>query len=328
MTAKGIQTRADLLREKRETQPRKRKSESKRRSQTLTSGGSPPVLVRGGAAASLSHSRTKDKLNRRRFDIALNGQGAEMRLPSIPAVGLGWRLVSAVLIGALGFLIYFLWSSPFFNVEAIDVTGLVRLSNDEINAVADVVGKSIIFVDPMKVEQELRVAFPELDNISVETEVPNKVLVNLVERQLVLAWQQADQTYWIDENGMAYLPHGDGNPAITVQGSDLIVPPTVESEALEDGKVPVQTLPVGLVDSILTLSQQLPENSPITYDNQHGLGWFDPRGWQVYFGSGGEDMEIKWKVYWKTFKRLKKAGIRPAFISVEHVHAPYYRLER
>jgi hypothetical protein len=39
-------------------------------------------------------------------------------------------------------------------------------------------------------------------------------------------------------------------------------------------------------------------------------------------------MDLKWKVYWKTFKRLKKAGIQPALISVEHIHAPYYRLER
>jgi hypothetical protein len=85
---------------------------------------------------------------------------------------------------------------------------------------------------------------------------------------------------------------------------------------------------VELVSSILTLSQKIPENSPITYDSQHGIGWFDPRGWQVYFGSDGENMDVKWKVYWKTFKRLKKAGILPALISVEHIHAPYYRLER
>ena len=251
-----------------------------------------------------------------------------MRLPSIPTVGVGWRLFSALVIGVLGFMIYLLWSSPFFNVEAIDVSGLVRLSNAEINAIVDVIGKSIIFVDPIVVEQELRAAFPELENITVETEVPNKVLVNLVERQPVLAWQQDGQTYWIDEYGMAYLPHGDGNPSITVQGSNLLVSPAAGSEVLEEGEVNDQSIPMDLVNAVQTLSQKIPENSPITYDNQHGIGWYDPRGWQVYFGTGGEDMDLKWKVYWKTFKRLKKAGIQPALISVEHIHAPYYRLER
>lgn len=326
--AKAKPTRAELLREKRERRPRKMKTDNKRRSQKAPSGDYPPILVRGGAAASMAQSRGKDKHSRRRFDIALNGQGAEMRLPSIPSVGVGWRMVSALLIGVLGFVIYFLWSAPFFNVASIDVSGLVGLTNDEINAVADVIGKSIIFVDPSKVEQDLSAAFPELEYISVKTEVPNKVMVNLVERQPVLAWQQDGQTYWIDENGTAYLPHGDGNPGITVQGTDLLGSQLAESEGLEGGEAADQKLPVVLVDAILTLNEKIPENSPITYDSQHGIGWFDPRGWQVYFGTDGEDMELKWKVYWKTFKRLKKAGIRPAIISVEHVHAPYYRLER
>ena len=326
--AKGKPTRSELLREKRERRPRTGKPGSKRKSQKVSSGSFPPVLVRGGVAASLSHSRRKNKQSRRRFDIALNGQGAEMRLPAIPKIGVGWRILSAFLVGMLGFMIYTLWSSSYFNVETIDVKGLVRLTNEEINAVADVVGKSIIFVDPVQIEQDLRNAFPALENISVETQVPNKVMVNFVERQPVLAWQQDGQTFWVDESGVAYLPHGDGNPSITVQGSDLLTIPTKGSEALEEGDAQQLTLPVDLVNAILTISPEAPENTPIIYDSEHGLGWFDPRGWQVYFGTDGEDMDIKWKVYWKTYKRLKKAGIHPALISVEHVHAPYYRLER
>lgn len=326
--SKSNPTRAEMLREKRERRPRRTQSGSKSRSEKKSSGGYPPILVRGGTAAAVSHSHRKEGKGRRRFDIALNSQGAEMRLPSIPSIGFGWRLFSALLIATLGFMIYFLWSSPFFNVETIDVSGLVRLSDNEINLVADVVGKSIIFVDPVNVEQKLRAAYPELENISVETEVPNKVLVNLVERQTVLAWEQDGQTYWIDEYGIAYLPHGDNNPGITVQGNDLLAPAAEENEFVAEGDVEDKKIPVELVNAILTLSQKIPEGSPITYDSQHGIGWFDPRGWQVYFGSGGEDMEVKWKVYWKTFKRLKKAGILPALISVEHVHAPYYRLER
>ena len=325
---KSKPTRAEMLREKRERRPRKVQPERKRRSLKNSSGDFPPVLVRGAAAASISHSHKRGKSRRRRFDIALNGQGAEMRLPSIPVIGFGWRLFSALLIAGLGFAIYFLWTAPFFNVESIDVSGLVRISDEELNAVADVVGKSIIFVDPAKVEQALSAAFPELENIHVETEVPNKVLVNLVERQPVLAWEQDGQTYWIDEYGMAYPPHGDSKPSISVQGSDLLASIPIDSEITANEEQQPQSIPVELVNAVLILNQKIPEGSPITYDSQHGIGWYDSRGWQVYFGSGGEDMELKWKVYWKTFKRLKKAGIRPALISVEHVHAPYYRLER
>ena len=328
MTAKKKPTRAELLRERRDRRPRKSQSKSNRRSQKVPGATLPPVLVRGGVAASINQSRGKNKSNRRRYDIALNGQGAEMRLPSLPTIGVGWRLLSAVLVGALGFLIHTLWYSPFFSVDKIDVTGLVRLSNAEINSVADVIGKSIIFVNPAALEIDLQEAFPELVNISVETEVPNKVVVNLVERQPVLAWQQDGQTFWIDENGVAYLPHGEGGPSITVQGSDLLSVAAPISATLGVEEDTFQSLPEELVNAILIISPEAPDNTPIVYDSEHGLGWLDPRGWQVYFGSSEEDMTLKLKVYTKIFRRLKKAGIRPALISVEHVHAPYYRLER
>jgi len=328
MTAKDKPTRAELLREKRERRPRKSSTKSARRSQSKTNVNLPPVLVRGGIAASVSQSRRKNKNIRRRFDIALNGQGAEMQLPSVPSIGVGWRLLSAFLVGALGFMIYTLWYSPFFSVESIDVAGLVGLTNAEINSVVDVIGKSIILVNPVDLEQNLQEAFPELVNISVETQVPNKVVVNLVERQPVLAWHQDGQTFWVDERGVVFPPHGEGGPSVTVQGSDLLTIAPAGSETLEEGEVPSQTLPVDLVKAILTISSEAPENTPVVYDSQHGLGWLDPRGWQVYFGSSDEDMALKLKVYSKTYRRLKKAGIRPALISVEHVHAPYYRLER
>ena len=328
MSASDKLTRSELLREKRESRPRKSSSKSTRRSREKNSANIPPVLVRGGVAASVSYSRRKNKNSRRRFDIALDGQGAEMRLPSVPLVGIGWRLLSALMVGALGFMIYTLWYSPFFRVETIDVTGMVRLTNAEINIVADVIGKSIILVNPADLEQKFQVAFPELVNISVETEFPKKVVVNLVERHPVLAWQQDGQTFWVDERGVAFPPHGEGGPGITVQGSDLLTVAPAESEMIEEGEVSLPILPVDLVNAILTISPEAPENTPIVYDSQHGLGWLDPRGWQVYFGSSDEDMALKLKVYLKTSKRLKKAGIRPALISVEHVHAPYYRLER
>jgi cell division protein FtsQ len=251
-----------------------------------------------------------------------------MRLPSIPSFGVGWRLFSALLIGALGFAIYSLWYSPMFTIDKIDVSGMVRLTNAEINSVADVIGKSIILVNPAKLETEMQKAFPELVNISVETEVPNIVKISFVERQPVLAWQQDEQTYWVDENGYAYAPHGEGGPSVTVQGSELLSSGPVMDDTLGDIEEEDQTLPVELVNAILAVSHEVPENTPMVYDNQHGIGWTDPRGWQVYFGSTDEDISIKLKVYEKIFRRLKKAGIRPALISVEHLHAPYYRLER
>jgi cell division protein FtsQ len=328
MAVKAKPTRADILREKREQRPRKSSSKSPRSSQKASNGTMPPVLVRGGLAAAAAQSRRKRKNTRRRYDIALNNQGAEMRLPSVPTIGIGWRLLSGLLVIVLGTIIYMLWYSPIFTVSTLDVAGLVRLTNEEINSVANVIGKSIILVNPSNLEQDLRAAFPELVNVSVDTEVPNKVVVNLGERQPVFTWQQDGQDFWIDADGVAFKPHGEGGPSITVQGSELLTTTPPDSENIEEEVKTSQTLPVELVNAILTVSQEAPENTPLVYNSKYGLGWQDPRGWQVYFGKGDDQIDMKLGVYYKTWKRLKKAGIKPALINVEHVHAPYYRLER
>ena len=328
MAVKDKPTRADILREKREQRPRKSSSKSPRRSERAYKEALPPVLVRGSLAATVTQSRRKRKKTRRRYDIALNNQGAEMRLPSVPTIGIGWRLLSGLLVIVLGFIVYMLWYSPIFTVSTLDVAGLVRLTNEEINSVANVIGKSIILVSPSNLEQNLQAAFPELVNVSVDTQVPNKVAVNLVERQPVFTWQQDGQTFWVDADGVAFKPHGEGGPSITVQGSELLSITPPDSENIEEEIKPSQTLPVELVNAILTVSQEAPENTPLVYDSRHGLGWQDPRGWQVFFGKGDDQIDMKLLVYYKTWKRLKKAGIRPALINVEHVHAPFYRLER
>jgi cell division protein FtsQ len=327
MAVKDKATRADRVREKRDQRPRKRSSKSSHRSQKVLQGTFPPILVRGGLGASVSQDRRKRKSARRRYDIALNNQGAEMRLPSVPTIGFGWRFLSGLLVIALGFVIYMLWYSPFFTVSNLKVAGLVRLTNQEINAVANVIGQSIILVSPNNIEQDLRAAFPELVNVSVDTQVPNNVAVNLVERQPVFTWQQDGQTFWVDGDGVVYEARGEGGPSITVLGSELPSMTTPEIEDIEEQNT-TRTIPVELVNAILSMSLDAPENSPLVYDDEYGLGWQDPRGWQVYFGEGDDQMDMKLRVYYKTWKRLKKAGIQPALINVAHVHAPYYRLER
>ncbi len=88
-----------------------------------------------------------------------------------------------------------------------------------------------------------------------------------------------------------------------------------------------QFMPVEMVSAILSMSAQAPKNTPIMYDPMRGLGWRDAQGWEVYFGDTG-NMDMKLRVYKTLASKLADEGITPALISVEHVHLPYYRLER
>ena len=82
-----------------------------------------------------------------------------------------------------------------------------------------------------------------------------------------------------------------------------------------------------LVKAVLVLSKQAPKNTALVYDAQHGLGWKDARGWEVYFGDA-QDVTMKLRVYKAIINQLMADDTQPTLVSVEYVHAPYYRLEK
>jgi hypothetical protein len=81
-----------------------------------------------------------------------------------------------------------------------------------------------------------------------------------------------------------------------------------------------------MVKSIKGLAGHVPPGVSILYDESFGFGWSDPRGWQVYFGTSGRDIELKVRVYESMVASLTGRGIQPALINVTYPTAPYYRL--
>jgi cell division protein FtsQ len=269
----------------------------------------------------------KSKGVKRRYDVALNMEGAEIRLPSIPNIAIGWRLLSALLVAALGFAVYTIVYSPIFQVAELEVEGLRRLTWQDINAVSNVLGESILYVDPEQMQVGLLAAFPDLESVSVEVGLPANVTVTAVERHPVVAWEKDGNTVWVDSTGVAFPPRGDSGPKVKVVAENL---PTVveDEEAVEAGDIRTEMLPVQLIEAVLAMAEQAPKDTPIVYDELHGLGWQDNLGWVVYFGKDTQEMEMKLRVYEVLARRLKKQDPRPELVSVEFLHAPYYRMER
>ena len=286
-------------------------------------------MARGAQIGGALHSRKKGKPVKRRYDVALGATGAEMRLPALPSLRFGWRLVSGLLVGILAFTLYTLWYSPMYRVSTAEVQGLKRLNSQDINAVANVTGKPIFVVDPQKVKQDIQTSFLELADVSVDVKVPAKVLIIVEERQPVIAWEEENKVMWVDAKGIAFPPRGEDGPSVLVkaENSPISAPPSDQQEQDAQKEAPGRFLPPQLVSAVLAISPQAPEGTPLVYTADHGLGWKDPRGWEVYFGMNLKDMEMKLRVYKTLVKRLGKEKIQPQLISVEYVHAPYYRLE-
>jgi hypothetical protein len=63
------------------------------------------------------------------------------------------------------------------------------------------------------------------------------------------------------------------------------------------------------------------------YDPSFGLGWQDPQGWMVFFGRNTSEITTKLLEYQTIIAALQERNITPALISLENLHAPFYRLE-
>ncbi len=306
----------------------------------------PPVMVRGGmggmAFGRVASSRmNKHKQPKRRIDVPLHVTGAELRLPSIPFVRLGWRVVSLLMVLMMFASLFLIWKAPVFQVNSVQAVGLQRLTAGDLNIVMGAVGRSVFTLNPAVLDENLHQAFPELSKISIKIGLPASVKVVATERKPVIAWVQDGNETWVDADGVSFPARGTpANTLVKVEGHGnppSITPATlqIDAKSLVEGAAaspsittPTLRLSPELVSAILALGAKMPEDTLLVYDSVHGLGWNDPKGWEVYFGSEDQDMEMKLTVYQALVEQLENEGIQPAMISVEFVHAPYYRMER
>jgi cell division protein FtsQ len=345
---KEIVRRTDEIRHRRSSRAHKVKRLNSRRTRASLPT-SPPVMVRGLAGRDTSREvRNSRRKIRRRYDVVLDSRGSEMRLPSLPQVRIGWRVVSTLLVGLLAFVVYQFWNSPVYRVDEAQLSGLQRLNRKSVESVLEVVGEPIFAVNPTRIQGALLDSFPEFSSVAVKVALPDTVMITVTERVPVLIWRQGGQSDLVDADGVAF-PMRDGAdtssfpvveatgdpPPLSVAGIPTR-PQTVDSISELASKLPF-AMPISggakpllspeMVSAALLVCSQAQEGAPVIYHPEHGLGWKDRRGWDVYFGDVN-DIAMKLLVYRAILERLKAEENRPTLVSVENVHAPYFRMEQ
>jgi cell division protein FtsQ len=321
----------------------------------------PPIMVRGSLSGPQPAQSKRTQRARRSYNIALGSQGAEMRLPALPRVRIGWRLASFLVAGLLIFGIYQLWNLPIYRVNQVEIHGLQRLSSSAVSDVLEASDKPVFILDEQIMQQNLLTSFPELSTAAVTIELPNTVVVTVTERVPVLIWRQDGKTSLVDIDGMIF-PFRDETvqtnyPVVEAAGIPPMppqsTPDTTGNAAEAQNPASASFASTGfpgasfallpqyltsarpflfpeMVSAILSMAENAPEGATLIYDSTHGLGWQDRRGWYVYFGDilnlRNGDMETKLRVYKSILEYLKLQDTKPSLISVEFVHAPYYRL--
>jgi cell division protein FtsQ len=281
-------------------------------------------MARNLATGAMVDEKTKNH-QRRRYYVALGIPGAEVRLPSLPRVRIGWRLLSALTVVGLVSLLYMLWSAPEFKVSSVEVKGLQRLSPAEINAIMDVSDQVVFAINPQRLERDIHKAFPEMAAVTVTVNLPAEVIVTVDERLPILIWQEGDRELWLDVDGVAFPPRGEPGALPRVEVQNTTVPTTSVGV---NQVLPVPYVKPDLVSAIVLLGTQVPKKATLVYDGERGPGWREKKGTQVYFGKDMQDIDLKLRVYAAIVARLKEDDINPLLISIENVHAPYIRVER
>lgn len=354
-TTNSTTNRADSARQRRSERSQQRASTVTRR--VVNPVNPRPVIVRGKTFGTPIHRKAGTQRARRQFYLSMDQAGAELRLPAITLANPGWRLLSALIaiLAAVG--IFSFWNSPYFRIEAVEVNGLQRLSPADLTDTLNLENLSIVEIDPQVAVETLAKTYPELVDVQVNVFVPNLVTITATERQPVMAWQKGEETSWIDAEGIIFPARGEAGAMVTIYSeSDLprmalpVETPAAgesdEAAAEEEAQPgllarliagekepagaatpPAKADPV-LVTAAQGLSGLLPPETQIVYHSMHGLGWTDPQGWQVYIGKDLIEFEAKYAVYQHLAGHLAEQGLWPSLVSVEHLNAPFYRLEQ
>jgi cell division protein FtsQ len=259
---------------------------------------------------------------------------------------IGWRLLSFALLAICSFALLTAWRSPQYKVSTIQIKGVNRLSEEEVLNALDIYGKHIFALEKQSVIEPLSRAFPELKDIRVEFSLPAKVFLTVTERQPMITWQTNETQIWIDSEGYLIPANSEAGKMLSIQADAMPTYRLIVDEEVENMENVIRDKPqlkeVGtnqafffypkqidgnLLTAILQLNAWMPDESVLLYQEKRGVGWNDIRGWEVFIGSKLENINDKMVMYETIVRKLEDQDIQPSMVSVEFLHAPYYRLD-
>ena len=347
-------TRAELVRQRRNefvrpAAPPASKPEVRKTSTPVNKSAVKPLSQPGPRQAVLT-SRYGQNLQpipqsttARKIRYHVGSNGVETRLFSMPVLKFNWQWVSGSLAVVLLIIVLLMTNMTAFVINSINVSGLQRLTADDLAPIVQVNAGSAFTLDRDELTSAIAIAFPELQDIHVRVKLPATVTITVTERQPVMVWSTTESNLWVDAEGVVFTPRGETPAILNIFSADpLPLTTTVTSprSALDYAAMVIdrQENPLtpesvilymnpSVMKAAMDLSTQMPQGSTLVYDSVSGMGWQDPRGWNVFFGTSLEDMQAKNIAYQAIVERLTAMGITPTTISVEYADAPYYRTE-
>jgi cell division protein FtsQ len=194
------------------------------------------------------------------------------------ASGRPGALLAALALGAA--LAYGLGAETF-DARRLEVTGAPATGAEQIAATGGVLGHNIFTIDPQVVAARLA-TLPTVREVQVWTELPDRLVVEVVERQGALVWQAGGARFLLDPSGFVIAANP---PEARARGL-----PVVRATARDGGPPRVG----GWVDdaavravmaAVRLLSREYPLRvTGLEYAPETGLVLLGDAGWRVILG--------------------------------------------
>jgi cell division septal protein FtsQ len=261
-------------------------------------------------------SKRKSK-KKKKPSTAKRGHAYEIAKPNVelsarPLVGFwqvrGGTLLSLLLLAALALLTSQFFTTDRFYVYDAEVQGNRFVDRSEIYAASGLHELSIFWINTGQVEAAIS-SLLGIREVKVTCRLPNRVKIEVVERQPRIVWQRGEKRYWVDEQGIVLSMEGE------LEGMFLIhdlTPGPLEVGDCIDSEV---------IASALELRRLLPEAAAFSYSEDRGFS-FDQRGYPIHFGTG--DIAEKVAILNALLRDLALEGITPKFVDVRFKESPFY----
>lgn len=198
---------------------------------------------------------------------------ARLRAHTLELVRTG-RLPAFLLSVGLAVILVAFAVSDDFQAETVVIRGNSIAFADSIVEQSGAIGQSMFQLDTNEVAE--RVAeHPVVESARVRAELPDRVVVNLVEREPAIVWQTGDRAVLIDEHGWV-LAEGDAEDLPWVVELDGTLP------------APGARIDPGKVAAVEYLNEQIGAEGVLEYDEIEGFQAYLDDQRVVTFGSHDE----------------------------------------
>lgn len=217
----------------------------------------------------------------------------------------------AILVLCLVFGGMLLFGSQF-RVGEVQVIGARLLQAQAVLQAANLSGRSIITIQPARVEANLRQQFVCIATVTVERQLPNLVTIHIEEQPAAWAWESGERFYWIQDDGVVIGEMPDASSLFVVHDINNVF------------SAPQQYIPGVPWRLAAEMLQALPGIPTFDYALGEGLiVYVTDQQWPVYLGSEG-DARTKTALLRALVEVLVQGKIAVGYIDLRNDKRPLY----